>query len=109
MTKQKPWDQFEAIILLEAVIQIHEGHIDRKKAIIDVSTALRTKARNEGLIVDDIFRNEAGITFQMYSMESAYLGYTVMKKPPTKLFSKVVRLRAIDRERYNTLFSFRNH
>lgn len=105
MTKQKPWDQFEAIILLEAVIQIHEGHVDRKKTIAKVSASLRTKARNEGVIIDDVFRNEAGITFQMYSMESAYLGYTVMKKPPTKLFSKVVRLRASDRERYNTLLN----
>ncbi len=30
MAKQKPWNQYEAVILLEAYVQVYEGKIDRK-------------------------------------------------------------------------------
>lgn len=103
MAKQKPWDRYEAIILLEATVMVHEGVLDRKKAILDVSKALRIKAQREGLDIDSVFRNEAGITFQMYSMESAYLGYIVRKKPATKLFTEVAHLRANDKSKYDVL------
>ena len=103
MAKQKPWDLYEAVILLEATVQVHEGTLDRKKAITDVSKALRIKAQREGLNIDTVFRNEAGITFQMYSMESAYLGYVVRKKPATKLFAEVANIRANDKHQYDVL------
>ena len=102
MTRQKPWDRYEAAILLEACIQIHEGGIDRKQAISVVSQALRKKALLSGEIIDEIFRNEAGITFQMYSMESAFRGYTV-RKPATKLFIEIVTLRKNNKTEYDRL------
>ncbi len=102
MAKQKPWNQYEAIILLEAYIQVYEGKIDRKKAISDVSSMLRRRAQIEGYEIDAIFRNVAGITFQMYSMESAFHGYT-LRKPATKLFTEVVRLRENNREQYENI------
>lgn len=100
--KQKQWDEYEAVILLEAYIQIYEGKIDRKKAISNVSARLRQIALHEGNEIDDIFRNVAGITFQMYSMESAFHGKTI-RKPATKLFSEVVLLRKNNREKYDLL------
>lgn len=103
MARQKPWDQYEAVILLEATVRVHEGTLDRKKAISDVSKALRIKAQREGLDIDSVFRNKAGITFQMYSMESAYLGYIVRKQPATKLFAEVVNIRANDKPQYDAL------
>lgn len=92
MASQKTWDKTEAAILLEALIQVKEGDISRKDAIEMVSKRLREKAKEEGLFIDDVFRNIAGITFQMHSMESAYVGKTLMK-PATKLFSEIVLLR----------------
>lgn len=102
MPVRRLWDKYEAIILLEAFIRVKEGVLERKKAILEVSRILRMKAQNEGFEMDNIFRNEAGITFQMYSMESAVLGYTV-KKPASKLFLEIVELRSNDREQYNIL------
>lgn len=69
MASQKAWDRTEAAILLEALIQVKKGNISRKDAIEMVSKRLRGKAKEEGLIIDDVFRNIAGITFQMHSME----------------------------------------
>lgn len=91
MVRQKPWDIYEAAILLDAVINMYEGKVDRKTAIAEVSGKLRLMAVKSGLEIDEIYRNIAGITFQMYSMESAYVGYT-MRKPATKLFLEIVKM-----------------
>lgn len=107
MPVRRSWDKYEAIILLEAFIRVNEGVLERKKAILNVSKSLRYKAQNEGLEVDSVFRNEAGISFQMYSMESAVLGYTV-KKPASKLFLEIVELRTSDRKQYNILLKEAN-
>ncbi len=89
-------------MFLEAYIQVCDGEMDRKTAITAVSNALRKRAELQGEIIDGIFRNEAGITFQMYSMESAYLGYTV-RKPATRLFSEVVKLRKENKTEYDRI------
>lgn len=102
MASQKAWDKTEAAILLEALIQVNEGEVSRKDAIESVSERLREKARLEGLVVDDSFRNVSGITFQMHSMESAYVGKTLMKSA-TKLFSEIVLLRKEDPIEYYKL------
>ena len=92
MASQKTWDKTEAAILLEALIRVKEGEVSRKDAIKSVSERLREKARLEGLEIDDTFRNVSGITFQMHSMETAYVGKTLIK-PATKLFSEIALLR----------------
>lgn len=102
MPLQKPWDKYEAVLLLDAYIRVNEGILDRKEAIKSVSKSLRLKAQREDIEIDEIFRNEAGITFQMYSIESAFHGYTI-RKPATKLFAEIAQLRASDREQYDML------
>lgn len=102
MASQKAWDRYEAAILLEALIQVKEGTVLRKEAIEAVSKKLRNKAVVEGLEIDEIFRNVAGITFQMHSMESAYIGTTIVK-PATKLFSQIVALQKENPVEYNSL------
>lgn len=102
---KKPWDKFEAAILLAATIQIYEGTITRQRAITYVSKALRGKAQQEGFVIGEIFRNEAGITFQMYSMEAAYLGHTVRNKTATKLFLEVENIRKNDKSQYESLLA----
>ena len=102
MKRQKPWDKHEAAILLDAVIKVRSGELERKQAISDVSEKLRTKAKIAGFEIDDVYRNIAGITFQMHSMESAYMGYTLVKSA-TKLFSKVAEMLKNNREEYESL------
>jgi hypothetical protein len=91
MASQKAWDKYEAAILLEALIQVKDGNASKKVAIESVSNQLRKKAKCDGFEIDEVFRNVAGITFQMHSMESAYVGRTIVK-PATKLFIEIARL-----------------
>lgn len=89
--RQKSWDLHEAVVLLDGFLDIQSNNFPRTEVIERVSHDLRTMAINQGYEIDDIFRNKNGITFQMKSIESAYLGYTVMK-PASRLFTETVAL-----------------
>ena len=82
--RQPPWDKYEAAILLEGLLAFMKGELIRSDAIKAVSRDLRAMALHRGMEVDEVYRNTNGISFQMKSMESAYLGRTVFK-PATKL------------------------
>ena len=97
-----PWDKYEAALLLEYCIKIENKEITRTEAVSTVSQILRSRAIRNGLKIDDVFRNENGITFQMASMESAYKGRTILK-PATKLFAQTVSMLQENRSEYNKL------
>lgn len=89
--RQPSWDRYEAAILLEGLLTSMKGELTRSDAIKAVSRGLRVMALHRGMEVDEVYRNTNGISFQMKSMESAYLGRTVFK-PATKLFADVAGL-----------------
>lgn len=65
MAERILWDEYEAAILLDALIQVLNGTISRSDAVSAVSAELRRRARRKGLKIDDVFRNENGISWQM--------------------------------------------
>lgn len=101
-TQQEKWSIHEAVVLLEAYLTALNKHEDPQEYVPKVSEDLRAMAKNQGKNIDETFRNVAGITFQIRSMESAYRGYTVFK-PATKLFSDVVALYQNDAQSYEKL------
>lgn len=100
--KQPSWNMLEAIVLLEAFITSKDGLLSRTDAISKASSDLRKMALNQGKNIDQTFRNESGISFQMHSMESAFYGKT-MFKPATKLFTEAARIYHEDQEEYQKL------
>lgn len=103
MTNRQPsWNMLEAIVLLEAFISTKDGLLSRTDAISRASSDLRKMALNQGTNIDQTFRNESGISFQMHSMESAFYGKT-MFKPATKLFTEAARIYHEDRNEYQKL------
>ena len=89
--RQPPWDKYEAAMLLEGLLASMKGELTRSDAIKSVSRDLRIMAFHRGMEVNEVYRNTNGISLQMKSMESAYLGYTVFK-PATKLFADIAGL-----------------
>lgn len=96
-----PWDRYEAVILLEAWLQVKSG-VPKPQMINLVSYQLRTKAVNQGLEIDDIFRNTNGITFQMMSMATAY-EQKDMGKTASRLFSEIANLYRTNYNAYQKL------
>ena len=103
MALRIPWDIEEAVLMLDMLLKSLDGKLTRKEAIRQVSEKLRRRAVNRGIEIDDIFRNENGITFQMSALEVAYTGIKTKLKQPTKLFVETVNLYRNHRELYEEI------
>lgn len=108
MPNQKPWSVHEAVILLDEYLKVSLNQGARKQSIAEVSAKLRQMAKNQGLEIDDVYRNINGITFQMASMESAYVGHTIMK-PASKLFLETVSLYKGNQEKFERILKEANN
>ena len=97
--RQPKWDIYEAAILLNGYLEGLKANQPKSKIVKRVSADLRQMAVNRGIIIDDSYRNESGISYQIQSMHSAYKGKKVYV-PATKLFEKVVELYRTDTEKY---------
>ena len=102
MARQAPFTEYEAVLLLDAFLCFETGESSRKDVVIKCSKELRQMAKANGMVIDDIYRNVNGITFQMASMESAYRGKTIMK-PETKLFAWTVEKYRNNRREYERI------
>lgn len=102
MAVRVPWDKYEAALLLNYCIRIEKGEISKAEAISTVSQMLRNRAIRKGYEIDDMFRNENGISMQISSMRNCYLG---MKQGLTisKLFYEAVSLQKNDPEAFNQI------
>ena len=103
MALRIPWDIEEAVLMLDMLLKSLDGKLTRKEAIRQVSEKLRRRAVNRGITIDDIFRNENGIAFQMSALEVAYTGKKTKLKQPTKLFVETVNLYRNHRELYEEI------
>lgn len=72
MSLRIPWNEHEQAILLRALINVLNHKVERKYAIAEVSKQLRSLAIQQGLMIDDKFRNENGIALQMSKLEYAF-------------------------------------
>ena len=57
------WNKYEASLLLEALINVKDGHCSRKEAVINISNRFRRKAILDKLPISETYRNENGIAF----------------------------------------------
>ena len=97
--KQPKWDIYEAVVLLDGYLEMCQSKQSRKQIIRRVSSDLRRMAVNRGLEIDEVFRNENGISYQIQSMDSAYKGEKVYVAA-TKLFEMAVEMYRTDPKRY---------
>ncbi|NCB25667.1 MAG: hypothetical protein EOM62_09380 [Bacteroidia bacterium] len=97
--RQPQWDIYEAVILLDGYLKALQANQPKARIVKHVSADLRRMAANRGIEIDDIYRNENGISYQIQSMDSAYKGKKVYV-PATRLFEKAVEMYRTDIERY---------
>ncbi len=87
---QPKWNRHESALLLEGCLKIQRGE-DRKTIIKELSKTLRKIGERAGYSIDEIFRNENGIAWQMKRMEIALSG-KVCDAKPNKVFIEVANL-----------------
>ena len=89
--RQPRWDKYEAAILLDGYLETIRANTPKHRIVKRVSKELRQMAQNRGIVIDEVYRNENGISYQIQSMESAYVGRKLYV-PATKLFVEMVEL-----------------
>lgn len=100
------WDEYEVALLIDACNKIRDNKEDKNKCIHKLSCLLRQRAIANGIEIDEVFRNENGITLQMTKMEylltdgekglpeasKLYIEMAEMSKLHTDEFEKILAL-----------------
>lgn len=60
-----PWDKYETALLIEAFWKIENDKQSRSVVLQELSDSLRKKAVNQGIAIDDTFRNLNGMQIQL--------------------------------------------
>lgn len=108
MNSQPKWDIYESVVLLSGYLLACKKSEPKAYIIRRVSTDLRAMAIHRGRKIDEVFRNENGISYQMQSMDSAYKGRKIYV-PATKLFQETVSLYRNHYSRFQELLKEARH
>ncbi|MCR5186521.1 MAG: hypothetical protein K6D97_05350 [Clostridia bacterium] len=91
MLKQRTWDKYEAAFLIHMHQKCEVGEISRDSAIKEVSRVLRERAKNNGELIDERFRNLNGITMRFGELDLIFGKKTGLKNT-SKLFVELAEL-----------------
>jgi len=59
------WDIHEAVILLDGYLEVLRANQPKARIVKRISADLRRMAVNRGIVINDIYRNENGISYQI--------------------------------------------
>ncbi len=94
------WDKYETAILVDAALMVINGEADKKNTVSKVSKSLRNRAKSMGLQIDDVFRNENGISIQMEIMIALLNNKQSSLRKAPKIFRSVVDIYHNDKSQY---------
>lgn len=99
-----PWDKYEVAILISFCEKVNQSIISRKKAITHVSTLLRKLAISRKYKIDDIFRNENGISMQ-FSVANSLITNTECGLTVAKVFKDISELYLYDKDSFDAILN----
>lgn len=97
-----PWNEFEAVLLVEACSKVISGEASKSDVIPDLSCRLRERMINQGLEVNDTYRNENGIALQLSAMQYIMTNGENGLPGGSALFAKMATLWLEDRESFDS-------
>jgi len=104
MIRQPKWTEIEDAFVLDAFLKMKASGMKRSDCVQQVSSQLRAMAINHGMKIDDTFRNETGVSRQMYDLEAAWTGRPLSSAIlGSKHFEQIVNLYRTDRETFDQL------
>ena len=93
MAMRLEWDKFEVALLIDACEQVLHNSIARSEAVSNLSSALRTRATRNGIEIDEVYRNENGISLQMTKMMFLLTEGKIGLPGASKLYAEMVELK----------------
>lgn len=101
MATQPKWNRHESALLVEGCLKIKQGE-DKNTLIAELSKLLRKLGEINGLSIDEIYRNENGIAWQMKRMQIALSG-KICEIKPNEVFIEIAKLYNESPEKYYEL------
>ena len=102
---QPLWDQYETALLIDACWRIETGEIARTDAVRLLSGELRKRALDHGLEIDEIYRNENGISGQLGKVQRLMRHVPGAEQHNTKIFVYMVNMFHNDRQQYEKILA----
>ena len=99
------WDKYEVALLIDACNKIRDKKIDKAECVHKLSKLLRQRAKANGIKIDEVFRNENGITLQMTKME--YLLTDGEKGLPgaSKLYIEMAKMSKLNSDEFEKILT----
>ena len=97
------WNQYEAALLLEALLNVKGGLCSRKDAVTNISKRFRNKAILDKRPISDTYRNENGISLQLGAMDYAYSNGARGIKHVSKLFYEIVDMYHLNPQQFKAV------
>lgn len=108
--KRVVWNEHEAALLVDTFEKVRDGVVSRDKAIVNLSKRLRNRMVLDGIVINEKYRNVAGMDLQLLSLERSVDSYgcLVENNHLSHTFCKIYLLSRKDREAYNAMLSDAN-
>ena len=92
-------------MLVDTYIQVRDGVVPRKEAVSQLSKLLREYGASRGIEIDEIYRNENGISMQLAKIDYLFRGETGGLNNTSTLFRETVTLYRNDKPKFEELLS----
>lgn len=99
------WDKYEVALLIDACEKVLNKQQSKPQIVAWLSSALRKRAQANGISIDDIFRNENGISLQMTKMDYLLSDGKIGLPGASKLYSEIAQLRKSNPTEFKKILS----
>jgi hypothetical protein len=96
-----PWNEYEAVLLVEACNKVISGEASKSDVIPELSSRLRGRMLSQGVEISETYRNENGITLQLSAMQYIMTNGEIGLPGGSALFSRMASLFTEDRPSFD--------
>lgn len=96
-----PWNEYEAVLLVEACNKVISGEASKSDVIPELSSRLRGRMLSQGMEISDTYRNENGIALQLSAMQYIMTNGEIGLPGGSALFSRMASLFTEDRPSFD--------
>ena len=96
-----PWNEYEAVLLVEAWNKVISGEASKSDVIPELSSRLRGRMLSQGVEISETYRNENGIALQLSAMQYIMTNGEIGLPGGSALFSRMASLFTEDRPSFD--------
>ena len=96
-----PWNEYEAVLLVEACNKVISGEASKSDVIPELSSRLRGRMLSQGVEISETYRNENGIALQLSAMQYIMTNGEIGLPGGSALFSRMASLFTEDRPSFD--------